>query len=133
MIAVRDDLASWPAPFESKRAAAEFFGGPSLKAEAWANGLEQRDDGWWPRWEVDVMAVFLARGVRRARVLGAVGGDPLSTLVGRHPGLQEETDRMSARLAQAESVPLGHSDHDLHLHRPEEWRRALTAFLDGID
>ena len=33
-------LASWPVPFPSREAAAEFFGGPSLRAEAWADGLE---------------------------------------------------------------------------------------------
>ena len=133
VIAVRDDLASWPAPFESKRAAVEFFGGPSLKAETWADGLEQRDDGWWPRWEVDVMERSLREAFVGREYWGQWEAIRCPTLVVRTLVSEEETDRMSARLAQAEVVPLGHSDHDLHLHRPEEWRRALTAFLDGID
>jgi pimeloyl-ACP methyl ester carboxylesterase len=131
--AVRDDLASWPAPFESKEAAIEFFGGPSLKAEAWADGLEQREDGWWPRWEVDLMERSLREGFVgrnyweqwesiRCPVLG------VRALVG-----EAEHREMAERLPGAELVSLGHNDHDLHLYEPGEWREVLTAFLDGLD
>lgn len=46
-------LRRWPVPFASREAAVEFFVGPSLNAEAWAGGLERRDGGWWPRFEVE--------------------------------------------------------------------------------
>ena len=129
--AVRDDLASWPVPFESREAAIEFFGGPSLQAEAWADGLEQHEDGWWPRWDLDVME----RSLREA----FVGRDyweqweaiRCPTLVVRTLVSEGEAKEMGERLSHAEVVGLGHRDHDLHLHRPEEWREALTSFLDG--
>jgi pimeloyl-ACP methyl ester carboxylesterase len=43
-------LASWPVPFPSPDAAIGFFGGGPVGA-GWAAGLEQRDGGWWPRFE----------------------------------------------------------------------------------
>lgn len=52
---VDEALRRWPVPFASREAAVEFFGGPSLSAEAWADGLEHRDGGWWPRFDVDVI------------------------------------------------------------------------------
>ena len=36
-----------------------FFGGPSLGAQAWARGLEHRDGGLWPRFDVDVLVSIL--------------------------------------------------------------------------
>jgi pimeloyl-ACP methyl ester carboxylesterase len=42
------------------------LGRPSLTAEAWAGGLEQRDGGWWPRFDVDVMTRTLREAVSRS-------------------------------------------------------------------
>jgi pimeloyl-ACP methyl ester carboxylesterase len=130
--AVRDDLASWPAPFESKEAAIEFFGGPSLKAEAWADGLEERNGGWWPRWDLDLLErslreAFVGRDYWREWESIRCPALAVRTLVG-----EDEHREMGERLPHAQLVPLGHSDHDLHLNHPEEWRRALTEFLDRI-
>jgi pimeloyl-ACP methyl ester carboxylesterase len=50
------------------------------------------------------------------------------TLVG-----EEEHREMGERLPLTQLVALGHSDHDLHLYGPEEWRRALTEFLDSVE
>ena len=69
-------LAAWPVPFPDRAAAVEFFGGPSLWAEAWADGLEQRDDGWWPRFELAEIVRTLR--VARGGPSGGVGSDPLS-------------------------------------------------------
>jgi pimeloyl-ACP methyl ester carboxylesterase len=49
-------LARWSVPFASREAAVAFFGGPSAGAAAWADGLEHREGGWWPRFDADVMA-----------------------------------------------------------------------------
>ena len=58
-------LASWPVPFASHAAAAEFFGGGPAGA-AWAAGLEKRADGWWPRFEPDLMARSLTEIAQRS-------------------------------------------------------------------
>ena len=126
-------LARWPVPFATREDAIAFFGGPSLRAEAWARGLEQREDGWWPRFDPAVMERTLREAmasetwsawdriacpvliVRAAH--GIVPEQAVAEMSARNPG---------ARLAE---VPGG---HDVHLERPDEWRAALTSFLDGL-
>lgn len=41
-------LAGWPVPFSTRDEAIAFFGGRSVTATAWTEGLEQREDGLWP-------------------------------------------------------------------------------------
>jgi pimeloyl-ACP methyl ester carboxylesterase len=59
-------LARWPVPFASPEAAVAFFGGPSAGAEAWVDGLEHRDGGWWPRFDAEVMARTLREATRQS-------------------------------------------------------------------
>ncbi|MFJ3623066.1 hypothetical protein ACIPSH_33685 [Streptomyces iakyrus] len=58
-------LDAWPTPFPSRRAAVEFFGGGPV-GEGWAGGLEERDGGWWPRFDRDVMVAALTENARRS-------------------------------------------------------------------
>ncbi|MFD7713177.1 alpha/beta fold hydrolase, partial [Streptomyces sp. NPDC059786] len=58
-------LGSWPVPFPSRDAAGTFFGGGPVGA-GWAAGLEERDGGWWPRFDRDVMVASLAENARRS-------------------------------------------------------------------
>lgn len=51
-------LDSWPTAFASREAAVEFFGGGTLGA-GWADGLEERDGQWWPRFDREVMVASL--------------------------------------------------------------------------
>jgi pimeloyl-ACP methyl ester carboxylesterase len=132
--AVGKALASWPVPFPSREAAAKFFGGPSLRADAWADGLEQRDGGWWPGFEVEVMVRTLREAVERSHwsewesvrcpVLVMRAGD------GTIPAADARA--MVDRLRQARLVELACAGHDLHLDRPAEWRDALSRFLDSL-
>ncbi len=59
-------LGRWPVPFPSREAAVKFFDGPSLSAEAWTDGLERRDDGWYPQFEVGVLVRTLREALERA-------------------------------------------------------------------
>jgi pimeloyl-ACP methyl ester carboxylesterase len=128
-------LRRWPVPFASRAAAVEFFGGPSLTAEAWADGLEHRDGGWWPRFDVEVMVRTLREAVSRDRwrdwerircpVLVARAGDGVIPAA--------DARAMAGRLAQAQLVELPGAAHDLHLDRPVEWRQAVSRFLDSSD
>jgi pimeloyl-ACP methyl ester carboxylesterase len=127
-------LRRWPVPFASREAAVAFFGGPTLSAEAWAGGLEHRDGGWWPRFDIDVMMRTLreagyqpawdvwARISRPALVVRA-GNGHLTAADGRE---------MVRRGRQATLVELAGAAHDLHLDRPAEWRRVLCEFLDSL-
>ena len=42
-------------PFPTYDSAMQYFGGNNDLGRAWADGLEQRTDGLWPRWNIDVM------------------------------------------------------------------------------
>jgi pimeloyl-ACP methyl ester carboxylesterase len=128
-------LTRWPVPFASRDAAVAFFGGPSIAADAWADGLEHRADGLWPRFDVAVMA----------RMLEEAGEEPAwaawsrircPTLVVRAAGgivPAEMARAMVAARPDVRLVEIADAGHDVHLERPVEWRSALTAFLDALD
>jgi pimeloyl-ACP methyl ester carboxylesterase len=128
---VGDALSRWPVPFASREAAIEFFGGPSVSADAWADGLERRDGGWWPSFDVDVMIRTLSQAAARS-YWGEWERVSCPTLVVRAGnGIVTAADAraMVDRLPHARLVELPGAGHDLHLDRPAEWRSALTEFL----
>lgn len=116
-------------------AAVDFFAGGSLDGEVWADGLEQRDGTWWPRFDVDVMA----------RTLGASAGQDYwdaweaiacpALVVRAGDGIVASTDaqQMARRGRRVTLVELAQAKHDVHLDRPDEWRSALPCFLDSLD
>lgn len=59
-------LHRWPVPFPDRDAAIAYFGGPSLPAEAWADGLVQDDQGLWPSFEVPIMVETLRQAASRS-------------------------------------------------------------------
>lgn len=60
---------------------------------------------------------------------------PCATLVIRagngmaEPGIAAE---MTERLTATRPVEIADADHDAHLDRPDEWREALSGFLDSL-
>ncbi len=131
---VKEKLSSWPTPFRSREAAIRFFGGPSVAATAWAAGLEERDDGLWPRFDVDVLVTMLEKVVRhdhwsewdRIRC-------PALVVRGETGSLSVEDARaMEERLSQAQLVEIPGAGHDVHLDRPDEWRKGVSTFLRGL-
>jgi pimeloyl-ACP methyl ester carboxylesterase len=129
--AIRKWLDSWPVPFSTYEAAVAFFKGPSLYATAWADGLEQRADGWWPRFDTEVLVRTLRDGVLhdywdqwehiQCPTLVVRAGDGFFSAA----ALQA----MAERLPDARFVEIPGAKHDLHLDRPTEWREAVTEFL----
>jgi pimeloyl-ACP methyl ester carboxylesterase len=122
-------------PFTSREAAVAYFGGPSLSADAWASGLERRDDGWWPAFEIDVMRRTLREAIA-ADYWDEWEGIRCPTLVVR--GATEhltaaQAHEMVARLPHAQLIEVPGAPHDLHLDRPAPWRGALAAFLATLD
>jgi pimeloyl-ACP methyl ester carboxylesterase/predicted nucleic acid-binding protein len=130
---VARSLAAWPVPFPSRRAAVAFFGGPSVPAEAWADGLEPRRDGLWPRFDRDVMVSTLREAVSRSYwqawerircpVLVVRAGEGIL-----RPRIARE---MTDRLPNARRVDVAGARHDVHLDRPAEWKAILGDFLDA--
>lgn len=127
-------LASWPVPFATRAAAVQFFGGPSLRAEAWAGGLDQRDDGFWPGFDVGVMARTLREASQRPywAEWAAISCPTLAVRAENGTIPAADAERMRTLHPQAEIVDLAGAEHDLHLDRPAEWRRILVRFLDSL-
>jgi pimeloyl-ACP methyl ester carboxylesterase len=127
-------LAAWPAPFPTREAATAFFAGrgwSALAAAAWVDGLERRHDGWWPRFDAEVMERTLDEAVAQDR-WDAWEQIACPTLVvrGEAGTLPPEVAReMAERLPGARCSTLAGAGHDLHLDRPDAWADALRAFL----
>ena len=121
-------------PFGSRDEAVEFFGGPSLNADAWADGLEHRDGGWWPRFEIDVMVRTLREAVSRSlwAEWERISCPSLVVRAGDGSVAPGDAQAMAARGQHARVVELAGAKHDLHLDRPAEWRAALTEFVDSL-
>jgi pimeloyl-ACP methyl ester carboxylesterase len=130
---VREWLESWPVPFETRAQAIEFFGGDSLWARTWADGLVARDGGLWPAFRADAMVAALAEVSATSSwdewsaircpicVVRAAKGDNSATyrrMIELQPG---------ARLVEIEGA-----GHDLHLDQPERWRATLGRFLADL-
>ena len=127
-------LRRWPNPFTSREDAVAYFGGDSLWARAWADGLEERPDGLWPAFEVPVMLAALDESSRLSYwneweqircptlVVHAAGGEGC-------PGLYQ---RMVDSLPGSRLVEIPDSGHDVHLEQPERWRTAVGAFLAAL-
>jgi pimeloyl-ACP methyl ester carboxylesterase len=130
-------LREWPASFESRSDAHAFFVerfGAGLAAQAWTSGLERAQNRWQPRFDADVMAQTL-----RAAICApswdeweSIECPALVVRAGDGIVAHETVGEMTERLPGAQLVEITGAAHDLHLDRPDEWRRALTAFLDGL-
>jgi pimeloyl-ACP methyl ester carboxylesterase len=127
-------LESWPMPFASREAAVEFFGGPSLYADAWVGGLERREDGWWPRFDADVIVRTLSEGtsVDYWEEWQSVRCPTLVVRAGNGFFAAEYLQAMAARLPGARLVDIADARHDVHLDRPVRWCEAITDFLAAL-
>ena len=130
---VERSLASWPVPFASPATASAFFGGGPAGA-AWAAGLEERADGWWPRFELDLMVRSLEEGAARSfwdewRQVACP-----ALLVLAESGIIPSGDvREMARTRPGTVMArVPGAGHDVHLEAPDMWRTALTGFLETL-
>jgi pimeloyl-ACP methyl ester carboxylesterase len=133
---VRQWLSTWPVPFGSRASAFDFFQTmkyfrSGLAAQVWADGLEERPDGWWPRFDVEVMIDSLAEVATRDYWDRWVAIRCPTLLVGgEHGALSgEEVEPMLALLPRAQFAQIDGAGHDVHLDRPERWRTVVTEFL----
>jgi pimeloyl-ACP methyl ester carboxylesterase len=124
-------LASWPDSFPTREAAAEFFGGSSLAAEMWADGLERRDGRWWPRFDADVMIRTIRDTAGRSYWEEWESIQSRALVVRAGEGVIRATDAraMVARRPGTKLVEIPDAGHDVHLDRPIEWRAAVESFL----
>jgi pimeloyl-ACP methyl ester carboxylesterase len=128
---VAASFARWPDSFASRAEAVEFLGGPSPRAEAWADGLVARDGRLWPWFDREAAVAWLRAAL--ARPLWEEWERiecPTLVVRGAAGELDEETAaRMASRLPGAEVATIAGAGHELHLDCPEEWRATLEGFL----
>ncbi len=126
-------LKSWPLPFPSRQAAVEFFGG-GARGQGWADGLEWRTDGGWPRFDADIMVRSVLENsvrsfwdawqkVRCPRLLVLAESGFISA---------EELAEMLRRRPDTTVVTVPGAGHDLHLEDPDALHAALTEFFDSL-
>lgn len=126
-------LETWPVPFASPLDAVQFLGGDTAWAQAWARSLEVREDGLWPRFDLDIMVASLTETSERSywdewsRVM-------CRTLIvkGEYGLAPDELDRMLELVPTAQLVEIPGAGHDAHLDRPDEWQICLDAFLEEV-
>ncbi|MEU2394932.1 alpha/beta hydrolase [Streptomyces sp. NPDC007369] len=129
-------LDSWPVPFPSREAAVRFLGGGNDRVGAgWADGLEERDGGRWPRFDRDVMVGSLA-GIARRSFLDDWRNVSCPTLLvlGQNGILpaREVADMLALRPGTtAVSVP--GTGHDVHLEHPDALHSLLSGFLGSVE
>lgn len=124
-------LASWPVPFASRSVALEFFGGPSLFATAWSDGLEERADGLHPGFDRAVMTRTLRDACRHAYwdLWERLTMPVLVVTGGRGQLSPDQGEALAARAPDGRHTAIADAGHDLHLDAPAEWRAALERFL----
>ncbi|MCF3131907.1 alpha/beta fold hydrolase [Streptomyces olivochromogenes] len=126
-------LDAWPTPFPSLRAAAEFFGGGAV-GESWAGGLEGREDGWWPRFDREVMVASLAENARRSfwEEWASISCPTLAVWGQRGIIPPQEIDDMFQHRADIRAVSVPGAGHDVHLEHPDALLQALGSFLSFL-
>ncbi|MFI6933370.1 alpha/beta fold hydrolase [Streptomyces sp. NPDC050287] len=126
-------LDSWPTPFPSREEAAAFLGGGPVGA-GWAAGLEEREGGWWPRFDRDVMVRSLAENARRSfrHEWEQVACPTLVVLAQAGFIPAREADEMLRLRPATVSMSVPGTSHDLHLEQPETLHTALSDFLRGL-
>jgi pimeloyl-ACP methyl ester carboxylesterase len=97
--------------------------------------LLMRDGGWWPRFDVAVMAQTLreATGASYWAQWERIACPALVVRAGRGQLSPADARAMAERGQRVEVVGLPDAGHDLHLDSPQAWRAALVGFLDGLD
>ncbi|GLW68276.1 hypothetical protein Kpho02_05750 [Kitasatospora phosalacinea] len=132
-VAIRQWFDSWPASFPSRDAAIEFFGGGAV-GRGWADGLEERDGQWWPRFDQDVMvrSVTDAAGHSFGHEWEDVTCPTLLVLAQSSFIPPDRIDELMRRRIPTVSASVRGSRHDVHLEQPGVVYDLMSPFLAGL-
>lgn len=128
---ISDWLDRWPVPFADRNAARDFFATEGLAPGPWAEGLERRADGLWPRFNKHVMVDCIADLAARDywadwRQIQC----PTLIVRGEHGNFTAEHMReLAALLLASEAITIRGAGHDVHLDDPEPLARQIGGFL----
>ncbi|MFF0052725.1 alpha/beta fold hydrolase [Streptomyces sp. NPDC005498] len=130
---IRRWFDSWPAPFASRDAAVQFFGGGAI-GMGWADGLEERGGQWWPRFDQDVMVQSVADAARHsfAHEWERVTCPTLLMLAQSSFISPARVDELMRRRVPTMSVSVRETRHDLHLEQPDIVYGLIAHFLADV-
>jgi pimeloyl-ACP methyl ester carboxylesterase len=120
-------LDSWPVPFPSRPEATAFLG-----HEAWADGLDWREDGGHARVDRDTMVAavrelatedYWAQWARVSCPTLVVRGEKGTMPAG------EATEMRTRRPADTQVTVVPEAGHDVHLDRPQALYEAVASFV----
>ena len=135
MSAMRDWLRALPVPFETAAAARAFVQEAGLHDGDWQELLDERPDGWWPRFDVDG-AIASTTDMGRSDYWEDWRAIQCPTLVvggADSPLPQAELQAMALSLVTGRYVLVEGAGHSVHLERPDAWRAILQDFLAEQD
>jgi pimeloyl-ACP methyl ester carboxylesterase len=128
--AMYDYFASWPRPF-ADRGQAAFFLGDSAIGRAWLADLEEREDGWWPRFDADIMIATIEHVDAEARWPEWSRIEAVTLIVFAPGGMFDAAarDEIVSKGRHVERVDLDAGSHDAHLDAFPQWIIALNDFF----
>ncbi|MET9395801.1 alpha/beta hydrolase [Streptomyces sp. NPDC006624] len=119
-------LDGWPTPFTSPEEATAFLG-----HEAWARGLERRQDGWHPAFDRPTILATVAELATTAywqdwsRITC-----PTLLVQAEHTAMPpDEPSTMLTHRPHTRLVRIPDASHDVHLDQPARLYEAVTAFV----
>ncbi len=123
-------LESWPQRFSTREQAVAFFGGPP-HSDGWVDGLEERADGWWPRFDRQVMVATIASAADGAWWVDWARVRCPNLLTRGDAGWISEADlaAMAEMVPRAETVTIVGAGHDVHLDNSAGFAGARVGFL----
>lgn len=127
--AIGEFFRSWPVPFATREEARAALGDGPL-AEAWVTDLEEREDGFHPRFDPEVMvSIITAVATPRWAEWESVTAPTLVVYADHGMFTEAQKTKFVGRGRNAARVDLTDASHDAHLDAFEQWIRELTTFL----
>jgi pimeloyl-ACP methyl ester carboxylesterase len=120
-------ISAWPESFGSYEEVRDFFGGDNPLGRSWADGYEQRNGRWWPRFDPknvhDIMAPVLL--AERWDIWDRLPM-PVDLVLAEHSAIDAaRIDRMTDVRPHTARHTIAGAHHDLHLDQPERWLALL--------
>ncbi|MFE4469386.1 alpha/beta fold hydrolase [Leifsonia sp. NPDC056824] len=131
--ALGDYFRAWKVPFASRDEAGEALGDGPL-AQAWMADLEERKEGFYPRFDADVMVRAIAEvAVPRWSEWESITQPTLVVYADGGMFSEEQKAEFVARGRNVTRVDLTGASHDAHLNAFEQWSIKLRGFLTAGD
>ncbi|MDH6237142.1 alpha/beta fold hydrolase [Cryobacterium sp. CG_9.6] len=127
--ALGDYFRSWEIPFPSRKMASDTLGDGPL-AHAWAADLDERTDGFYPKFDPDVMVATIdAVSVPRWKEWGLVTAPTLVVYADHGMFTEEQKATFIHHGANVWRVDLTSASHDAHLDAFDQWIASLNRFI----